>query len=347
MANENEETPQELQDAPPDPIVTALVKVNVTEKVLTELEASARALEIAGPEDKEGYEKVRRHRLDIVPIRTKTTEVMKALRADALEYQRKVKAKEDEIVGRLQTIEGISKAKEEKYLADRQAIEDAKAKAEQDRVDGLLAQLRAFEWNGNPYEVAQDTPAMFADRLAKAEADFKIMEAGRRAEAERKEREEREARELAEANRKEAERLENQRQEQEAEQRRIDAQKAELEASQRRIQEEADKAEKARLQKIADDAQAEADKLRREKEATQAKIDAQARADAEEAQRKAEADRLAALAPDKEKIARWLTALEAFMATPPEIADKALAQAVKSFRFTFTEMVDSARRELK
>jgi len=334
------EPTQELQDVPKDDIQTALIKVNVTNQVLARLKAEAEAFVINGPDDKEGYEKVRRHRLDIVPLRTATVSAMKGVREEALAFQRRVKTEEDRVVGELQAAEAIDAAKEAKYLADRQAIEDKKVADEKARVDGLLDQLKKFEWNGNPLEVAQDTPERFSERLKKAESDFTIMEAGRKAEADRKAREEQEARDLAKKNRLESERLDAQRREQEAEQAKIDAQKLELEATQRRIKEDEDAKEKKRLEDELAAKKAELDRIAQEEQ--------QKRDQAEKDRLAKEAsDRAASLAPDKEKISKWITAIEAFLHAPPEIKDPELLREVKHLTATITNGINLTKQVLK
>ena len=77
----------------PDPLTTALVKINVTDVVLSKLRKEAEAF--PEPKTKEEFEAIRRHRLDMVPLRTTTVKVLKAMREDAVAFQKKVIAKEE------------------------------------------------------------------------------------------------------------------------------------------------------------------------------------------------------------------------------------------------------------
>jgi len=123
MANEKDETLDlagEVQEG--DQLETALVKINVTRAVLDKLRKEAEAFPAI--KTKEDHERVRRHRLDIVPLRTTTVKVLKSMREDAVAFQKKVIAKENEITGELAAIEAIDQANEDAYLAKLKAIQD-------------------------------------------------------------------------------------------------------------------------------------------------------------------------------------------------------------------------------
>lgn len=113
-------------------------------------------------------------------------------------------------------------------------------------------------------------------------------------------------------------------------------------AEERRVQAEKD-AELARLRKAEDDRlQQEREALeKREQEAKDAaaKAEADAKAAREEAEREAEAERLAALRPEREKIATWARATLDGMPKAPGIADLVLANQM-------TTTVDTIRNAL-
>ena len=295
--------PGQVQDG--DQLETALVKINVTRAILDKLKKEAEAFPTPKVGDKAGYEALRRHRLDIVPLRTATAKVMKSMREEAVAFQKKVVAKEKEITEELAEIEAIDQAKEDAYLAELKAIQDEKDRVEKIRVDAMLAQLTSYEWQGNPFEVAQDTPVQFAERLAKAQESFRLIEAGRKAEAERKAKEEQEARELAEANRKEAERLEKLRQEQEVAAAKLRADQEAFERQKREAHEASERAERERLARIAEEERKQREAAEAEARRLKAIADAKAKEEAEAKAAEEEKARLAALAPDIDKVWAW------------------------------------------
>src|SRR5690348_9484528 len=178
----------EVQDG--DPLEKAVVKLNVTQQVLDQLMKEAKSFPTPKAGDKDGYEKIRRHRLDMVPLRTATEKVMKGIREEANAFAARVITKEKEIKGAIAAAEAIDQAKEDAYLTELKAIQDEKDRIENERVDALIKQLEAVEWNGNRFEVAQDTPAEFTERLNKAKEAFRLIEVGRQAERDRLAREE-------------------------------------------------------------------------------------------------------------------------------------------------------------
>jgi hypothetical protein len=317
---ENESLEGEVQDAG-DPLVTALVKINVTDAVLAAVRKEAESFPTPKAGDKETYEKIRAHRLALVKLRTKSFDALDAIGKEAFEFHRKVTGKRGEIVANIQASEAIDKAKEQAYLDAEQAIQDELDRKEQIRVDALIAQLTAYEWNGNRFEVAQDTPAQYAERLAKAQESFRLIEAGRKAEAERKAKEEQEARELAEANRKEAERLARVQAEQEAAAAKLKADQEAFEKRQREAQEVADRAERERLAKIAEDERKAREAAETETRRLQAIADQKAKEEADAKAAEAEKARLAELAPDIDKMLSWAKSVWGCASNLPEVKD--------------------------
>ena len=334
-----------------DPLEKALVKINVTRVVLDTLRKEAEAFPTPKAGDKAGYGALRRHRLDIVPLRTTMVKAMKAMREEAVAFQKKVIGKEKEITEELAEIEAIDQAKEDAYLAELKAIEDEKIRLEEARIDSLIAQLTAFECAGNRFEVAQDSPGEFATRLDKAREDFRLIEIGRKAEVERLEREEHARIAREQAIKDEEDRQAKVRQEQEAVSAKLKADQDAFAKQQQEAREASDRAERERLAKIAEDERqalqsAEAEILRLKTEAD-AKVKAEndakiAQLKAEEDAKAAEAERarLAALAPDKEKILDWIDRVKLSTALP-KIEDAVLSTAV---RFAQGEVITAMQR---
>lgn len=326
----------EVQDV--DPLEKALVKINVTRAVLDTLRKEAESFPAI--KTQADYEKVRRHRLDMVPLRTTTVKEMKRMREEANAFAAKVIAKEKEITGDLATSEAIDQAKEDAYLAELKAIEDEKARVEEARVDALIAKLTSFEWAGNRFEVAQDSPVEFATRLEKARETFRMIEAERKVEAERLAKEEQDRIDREAAIKAEEERQAIVRKEQEraaaelqAKQDAFERQQREAaqaeEDRQRKIKEDSDRAERERLAKIAEDERKARETAEAETRRLQAIADQKAKEEADAKAAEAEKARLAALAPDKEKIMDWIDRVKLSTALP-KIEDVTLAAAIRS-----------------
>ena len=223
--NENTNLPEKeiptligtIEDVPAGTIRNALVTIGISDQKLMALRTDTDKVLATWDGTKESYERVNRHRLDnLRPTRTGTVKTAEDGRAEANQVQKLWIKAEKSVVGFIESDEARCFEKEREYEAGVQRKIDEAATKEKARVDAMLAQLAAYEWQGNPFEVAQDTPVQFAERLAKAQESFRLIEAGRKAEADRKAKEEQESRELAERNRLEAERLAKIQAEQEA-----------------------------------------------------------------------------------------------------------------------------------
>lgn len=300
-------------------------------------------LKIAGPDDKKGYEAVYAARQDVKKRRVKVEHLRKDLKANALEFGRKVDNAAKKLEGLLTPIERHLQEQEDGYEASREAIrrkaaEEKKAKL-QARIDAVqavgavvsIAVLEALTDEQFNAELATATKA-YEERKA-AEEKARI-ERERQEEEARKQREAEEARIAAERAKLEAERkvqeelarverqkLEDERRMQAEAQRLIDLEKNRIAAERQRIErEEFERQAKARAEQEARD-KLEAE--RREQERI-------------EAERKAEAARREAMKPDLQRLRDYAAALEAVPI--PEIQDKAAAHAL----FNLTGEVERA-----
>lgn len=340
-----------------DPLVTALVKINVTDAVLAAIRKEAESFPTPKAGDKEGFEKIKAHRLATVKLRTKSFDALDAIGKEAFEFHRKVTGKRGEIVANLQASEAIDKAKEQAYLDAEQAILDEKNRLEEIRVDSLVAQLSAFEWTGNRFEVAQDKPEEFAARLDKAREDFRLIEAVRKAEAERlareeQERKDREAAIAAEEARQAKVRAEQEaaaaklKADQEAFQRQQQEAREAAEAQKRREQEEANRVERERLAKVAEDERKAREAAEAETKRLQAIADQKAKEEAEAKAAEAERARLAALAPDVDKVVNWTRSSWEFVSHVPTVHDQTLSAKVDAAAKSIAAILDGLRIEV-
>jgi hypothetical protein len=105
-----------------NPITTELVKANVTEAVIQKLRTEFLSLKINGIDDKEGYEKVHKARIQCRDVRVLTEKICKKGREDAVRIQKEWIAKEKEVVAQVSEVEGHLKKQEDAIDTEKEAI---------------------------------------------------------------------------------------------------------------------------------------------------------------------------------------------------------------------------------
>jgi hypothetical protein len=229
------------------PTTKPVILYSVTAETIEQMAAKFAGLKINGIEDKAGYQLVHSARMECVKARGNIEKTRKELKAESLEFGRKVDAEAKLLTVKIEKIEA-------RLETEQQVIEDAKEKLRLEREDAMVAERAAAlapypQSNRSDVILRGMTATQFAEYLADAI----------KADEDRKAREAEQAR-IAEANRIEAERLA--------------AERAELQ----RIAAEQE-AERKRVQAIEDEARAkeraELDRQRKEQAEAQAKIDAE------------------------------------------------------------------------
>lgn len=295
-------------------------------------------LTIKGVDDKEGIALVHKARMEVKRYRVDVEKKRKELKADALEYGRKVDAEAKRLTEMLLPIEThlleqesvvqkeldrIKREKEEAEAAELQRRIDELAKV---KADYPLIYIKA--WTAKDFEEklteATEKYREEQERLEALEAERVFLEAEK--EAARRAEEERLAQERAELEKQRAE-MEAERQKQEAErQARLKAEREELEKQQAELKRQRDeieaekkKAEQERLIKeAAEKARIEAEqKIIREREAQERK----------EREAKAEQERIEALRPDREKLLAFADEILALKI--PKLSKKSVAIEAK------------------
>lgn len=314
----------------------ALLKVNVTETVLAQLEKEYTGLTIAGIDDKDGFLKVKAARKKCKDLRILADKICKDGRENAVKEQKLWLKEAARVIGRIEAVEKPLKAEEDRITDELEAIKTAKKEAESRMIaDRILS----FSEVGAvlSYDDAKDmSTSEYKDTLEGITAEYNAKKEAERIEAERVEAELVEARRIAEetaareaAEREEADRLlkieQDKIREQQAE---ISRQFAELKAAQDAVNaaKEAEEREKQKAIEIAaavekTKREAEEAAKRKAEEDEAARLEAIAKAERE----RIEADRLAeikkAQAPDKEKLLVLLTEIESIFF--PEMATAA------------------------
>lgn len=110
---------------------------------LTVMADKYRGLTIAGIEDKEGFKRVHEAQMELRSVRVDIEKKGKALREDALSFQKQVIALEKELVGIISPVEDALKAEKEKVESEKERIRLEAETKERARVQKMLDSLLA------------------------------------------------------------------------------------------------------------------------------------------------------------------------------------------------------------
>jgi hypothetical protein len=277
-----------------------LVKYDLTDAAIAEMKAQYMGFAIQGIDDKEGFEMVHEARMVVKGKRVAVEKRRKELKADALDWGRKVDSEAKKIFAKLAPIEDYLKSEENKVTEEKARIKAEEERKEQERIQGRIDTLLKYECSLPFFDVAAMSEDEFDAALEDAKIYFEANEIRKaKEEADRKEREEKERKEREEAEAKlkaEREELERIRKEQAEAAAKIEAEKKALEDEKRKVTEEEGRkkaeAEKSHYNKL---------------------------------KKKAQEARREALKPDKEKLISWIETIEAIV--DPEL-DSDVAKAI-------------------
>lgn len=316
----------------------SLATLDERELQLTSLVSEFKGLSISGISDRDGYRQVDEARKHLKGVRVQLEKDAKALRDNAIQFQRKVIAREKELVAIIEPEELRLKAETDRIDAEKEAIRKEKERQEAAKVQERLNALAQYNYAADFYELKIMDEDKFKALLIQAESDFN-KEQERKADEENKRRAEEEK---LRAERAELDRL---RAEQEAKEKAIREEQERKEAAFREEQEKARKLQaeqEAKLRAEREAIEAEKRKIEEEKRVEQAKkeaaerarIEEQERAKREEAARlekerlaKIEAERQEALRPDKEKLSSFAASL--LKITPPGVTSKEASKVLR------------------
>ena len=311
---------------------TTDVSFPVADAAIVDMRNRYMPLRIVGVNDKAGYTLIREARLEVKGLRCAVENRRKELKADALEWGRKVDAEAKRLTSLLEPIELHLESQEKAHDAEKARIKRETEEAAQRKLQARLDAMTKCRATVDLFKIQQMSDAEFDACLQVAiEADQRRrdQEEADRIERERLEAERREAERLAEQERRQAEeaRLAAARAEMER-QRHLQAEREAEAREKQRLEDErlaAERAELDRVRREQAEAQAKLNAERERLDAEQRKIDAEAAAaqyrSAAENRRKAEQARIEALRPDREKLLGVAEAIRAIAI--PEVSPDA------------------------
>ena len=295
---------------------TGVVKYDITDAAIAEMESIYMELTITDLDDKEQFDAVHSARMTVKGKRVEVEKRRKELKADALAYGKVVDAEAKRITGKLEPIEGHLEREEEKVTNEQKRIKAEADRKEKEKIDMRIAGLAEFGQH-LPY-----LPFFEVAGWDDAKYDEVLLEAKEKHEAEKKRLAEEEA-----ARKTEIDRLERVRLEQAVEsarlaeaQKKIDDAKDRLE-SEKKALEDAKKAEQERKDREIFEVQAKENARIAAEGAAAEKAQREAREAKEKADKEAaEKARQEALKPDKEKLGNWALGLVAIIS--PDVKDE-------------------------
>jgi colicin import membrane protein len=295
-------------------ITKELQQFNITDAAIAELDSRCRKLTVKDVNDTAGYEIVKKARIDIKKRRVEVEKTRVSLKAESLEYGRKVDGEAKRIFALLEPIEKHLIAQENIVDDERERIKKEAEEKEAARIQARTEKLVSLGMSYNGIIYSFNGISLSHDLMMKAtdeqmEAFYIRVESA--AEAKRKEEEEKrlaleaEQKRIAEIE-KEQKRIAAEQAEKEralkAESDRIEAEKKAAEDAKRKVE-----AERIRAQEL-ENARAEAAEKAKKEESARIEREAKEKAQ-KEAKAEAERKRKEARAPDKEKIGIFLDAV--------------------------------------
>lgn len=282
-----------------------LSKYNIADAAIAELSAKYMGIKVSNPQDIENYKLARVARVEIKNRRVEVEKTRKELKADSLEYGRKVDAEAKRITALLEPIETYLTSQEKIVEDEKERIRLAEAQKKDDETRRRLKVLSEYLVQVLPQDIADMPEEQFNVMYNSAREKFAVAEKIKRDEEDR-------LKAAAEAQRIEAERLKEIEAKQFLEMEKIRHERERVVQERIRLEEEAKRAE----DKKRHDAEIEEQKIRhaREMEEYKKKEEERVKLEAErlereriaaEKQAKEEEERKAALLPDKDRLIEY------------------------------------------
>lgn len=286
-----------------------IVEYSITEAALAEMKSMYMGLKVLSLDDEKGFKAVHSARMIVKGKRIEVEKRRKELKADALEYGKKVDSEAKKIFALLEPIEDHLTNEEEKVTKEKDRIRAEQEANEKAKIERRVNALFQYGIILSFADVQAMTDEEFQKKLALTAS---IYETEQTRIAEERHRIEEEQFALKKVQEEENIRLEKIRQEQAIEREKIETIRKEQEEANRKIEtekkalEDARQAEEKRIEREAFEKQAfENARIQAEKE-TREKIDREAREKKErEEHEAAEQERQESLKPDKEKLIVW------------------------------------------
>lgn len=326
---------------------TQVVKYDLNTAAIAEMKSLYMELRITDLEDKEQFDSVHSARMVVKNHRVALDKAVKGYNDQANKFKKEVKEKAKPLYDGLEPIETHLMDEENKVLEAEKRKKEEEDRIERERLQAMTAELQKYGVVMSFVDLAMLSEGEYQARLEKARADYEAEQ--KRLKDELMARENEAKRLVAEA-----ERLEKLRQEQEAreraenekriaEEKKLADERAAIQAEKKALEDEKRKEQERKEREAFEKQAAEEAKIKAEADA-KAKAEKEARENLERAAReikeakereeaeKAEAERLEALKPDREKLTAFAQFLQGGMSYPSMATDdgkRILSDSVK------------------
>lgn len=163
-----------------------LITYNVSEAAIEEIKKRFLPLEVKNFEDKEGYEQVKKARIEVKTLRVNIEKRRKELKKDSLEFGRMVDGKAKELSAPLEEVEQHLQEQQNVIDAEKKRRKEEAERKERERVEGMFrALVEAGYTNLSMAEVARMHEDEYEKRL-QAAAEAKAKREAEEAEQKRK-----------------------------------------------------------------------------------------------------------------------------------------------------------------
>ena len=155
-----------VQDITEKDIIEKLAKK--IELNLETVKSEYMALTVKGVDDEEGYKNVKAAYMIMVHARTAVDKGRKALKADALEYGRKVERATEKVMALIEPIETYLKSQKDIVDLEKKRLEDEAKQRGKEKIQSRLDSFLKVAVNKPFYEVAAMSDSEFETEIAKA-----------------------------------------------------------------------------------------------------------------------------------------------------------------------------------
>ena len=149
-----------------------VVKYDITDAKIAEMESIYMSLAITDLEDKEQFDAVHSARMTVKGKRVEVEKRRKELKADALAYGKLVDTEAKRITGKLEPIENHLDREERKVTDEQKRIKEIADRLEREMIDRRMESLSSFGDNRPFFEVAAMDDGTFEMILAAAHAKY-------------------------------------------------------------------------------------------------------------------------------------------------------------------------------
>jgi len=173
------DTPEEVLEKVGKEINTTLVKYNITDAILGELQVKYKDLKINGQEDKDGFELVHEARMIIARTRIKITAICKGGRELSTAINKKWIATEKDLISRIEPEEERLEKMEKDHIAEKERLKFEKLEMQKNRLRDRMKALLAMGATSDGIDVSLDDISFSQTDIREADEEDWLSDIGK------------------------------------------------------------------------------------------------------------------------------------------------------------------------